>query len=73
MTAGRDDFENQTRFYCDLWRGYDNVHALGLNVIRVNHAVGWGFGHSTTNHIESFWSILKDVCIFNDGYNCTNL
>lgn len=39
----------------------------------VNHTVGWGFGHYTTNHIEGYWSWLKRVCIFNEGYNCNSV
>ena len=56
-----------------MWRGYNGLNNLDYNHIVVNHAICWGFGAFTTNHIEGFWGVLKKECLFNEGYNCTHL
>ena len=56
-----------------MWPAYNGLGVLDYNHLVVNHAVGWGFGDFTTNHIESYWDLLKNECIFNEGYYCNNL
>ena len=50
----------RTRVYTDLFASYNGLGALDYNHIPVNHAIGWGHGHFTTNHIENFWGVVKD-------------
>ena len=54
--------DNRTRVYTDSWGGYNPLNDNGFNHNFVNHALGWGFGDWTTNHIEGFWSYIKSIC-----------
>lgn len=70
---GEDGDDNRTRVYTDRWLGYNRLNELGYNHWVVNHALGWGSGHWTTNRIEGYWSIIKKVCVFNEGFNCETI
>ncbi|KAL4464325.1 hypothetical protein ABPG72_017111 [Tetrahymena utriculariae] len=62
-----------TRVYTDHFRSYNFLANEGYEHIKINHSKGYGRAANTTNHIESLWSELKSMNLFDSGFNTNDI
>lgn len=55
----RDNISKDATVMSDQLRAYQGLPAMGYDHRSVNHKKQWAVGHTHTNTIEGFWSIMK--------------
>jgi len=71
--ATNEDIGDPTRVYTDCWEAYTQLGELNYEHHVINHQHGFGEGIETTNHIESFWSEIRNLSDFNKCFNTSDI